>query len=142
MGKYSSNSRQQKAPPRNTVPPVVRGIGCIMFVLVPLLSYGIADYCIGNVQQVTSFFQANPNLMNPPKINPLLLQLRGLQPVWSFIQGQAHFGANLVLTIALIMIIGGLMAIVYGYIYAMFGPPKYGPTDVPPPRVKTKKYTR
>jgi hypothetical protein len=142
MGKYSSNSRKQAARPRNTVPPLLRGIGCLTFVVVPLLSYGIADYWIGNGLPGTQFFSTSPSLMSPPKINPLLLKLQGLQPIWSFLQQQDHLGANLVLTIALIMIIGGFMAIVYGYVNAMFGPSRYGPTDVPPPRVKPKKYTR
>jgi hypothetical protein len=142
MGKYSSNSRRQAAPPRNAVPPLLRGIGCITFVIIPVLSYAIADYCIGKIPQVASLFQSNPALMDRVTINPLLFQLRGLQRFWLFLEQQDHLGANLILTIALIMIIGGLMAIVYGYIYAMFGPSRFGPTDVPPPRVKTKAYKR
>jgi len=142
MGKYSTNSRRQAAPPRNAVPPLVRGIGCITFVLVPVLSYGIADYWISNGLPGTEFFSTTPSLMAPPKINPLLLQLRGLQPLWSLLQGQSHFWANMIMATALIMIIGGFMAIVYGYIYSMFGPSRFGPTDVPPPRVKTKRYKR
>jgi len=142
MGKYHSNSRRQAAPQRNQIPPLMRGIGCITFVIVPVLSYGLADYSIGNIPQVKQFFQSNPALISRPTINPLLSQLTGLQPVWKFLQQQDHLGANLILTIALILIIGGIMAILYGYIYAMFGPSRYGPTDVPPPRVKTKKYNR
>ena len=46
MGKYSSSSRRQAAPPRNQVPPLVRGIGCITMVLVPILAYGTAIYLI------------------------------------------------------------------------------------------------
>jgi len=107
-----------------------------------VLSYAIADYCTGKVPQVASLFQSNPALMGHITINPLLHQLRGLQGFWSFVERQDRLGANLILTIALIMIIGGLMAIVYGYIYAMFGPSRFGPTDVPPPRVKTKEYKR
>jgi hypothetical protein len=54
-----------------------------------------------------------------------------------------HFVQSLpAFAVAATMIIGGFMAVVTGYISAMFGPSKYGPTDVPPPRVKTKKYTR
>lgn len=142
MGKYQSNSRNRAPIVRNQIPAAVRGIGCITMAIIPVLSYGIADYCIKYVPQVAGLFQTNPALMDHITINPLLLQLKGLQPLWSLLQRQDHLGANLILTVALIMVIGGLMAIVYGYIYSLFGPSRYGPTDVPPPRVKTKKYTR
>jgi hypothetical protein len=35
-----------------------------------------------------------------------------------------------------------VMSVIYGYIYTIFGPPRYGPTDAPPPRVKAKPYKR
>ena len=42
MGKYSSYSRPKPKPRNVGVHPVMRGIGCIMMVVVPILSYGIA----------------------------------------------------------------------------------------------------
>jgi hypothetical protein len=35
-----------------------------------------------------------------------------------------------------------VMSVIYGYIYQIFGPPRYGPTDAPPPKVKAKPYKR
>ena len=140
MGKYSTNSRKQAPVVRNQVPPLVRGLGCITMVIVPLLSYGIADYWINNGLPGTQLIP--PNLLARPNIPPFFLQSPLLGMPARFLQGLDHLGATLIFALAFTMVIGGFMAIVYGYIYSMFGPSKYGPTDVPPPRVKTKKYKR
>ena len=140
MGKYSSNSRSKAGPPRGQIPPLVRGIGCITMVLIPLLSYGLAVFWIQQGWPGTSIIP--PSLLGPPSVPGFLLQSKYLVGIGSFLSAQNNLKANLVFALAFTMIIGGFMAIIYGYIYAMFGPSKYGPTDVPPPRVKTKKYTR
>jgi hypothetical protein len=109
-------------------------------VIIPILSYGIADYWIKNSLPGTQYIP--PSLLGPPNIPAFFLHSKYLGGIAGFIQSQANLNANLIFGLAIAMIIGGFMAVVYGYIYSMFGPSKYGPTDVPPPRVKTKKYTR
>ncbi|MEP7137421.1 MAG: hypothetical protein ABI904_21050 [Chloroflexota bacterium] len=140
MGKYSTNSRKQAPIARNQVPPLVRGLGCITMVVVPLLSYGIADYWIKNGLPGAALIP--PKLLGTPNIPAFLSQSQYLSGIGSFFQKQTNLSANLIFALAFTMIIGGFMAIVYGYIYSMFGPSRFGPTDVPPPRVKVKKYKR
>src|ERR671910_21713 len=141
MGKYTTHSRQ--APKRRSygVHPVMRGIGCIMMILVPVLSYGIAllliDYGLRRGWPIP------PGWLQPITIHPLLLSLRGLQPVWNVLLRQDNLIAIVVFTTTIIVVIGGLMSIIYGYLYSIFGPPLYGPQDAPPIRgVKVKRYKR
>jgi hypothetical protein len=75
-------------------------------------------------------------------IHPLLLQLRNLDPLWNLLLQQNNLIANLVFAIAITIVIGGIMSILYGYLYSIFGPPRYGPQDAPPMRVKVKRYKR
>lgn len=140
MGKHSSKSRRQATPERNQVPALVRGIGCITMVIIPILSYGIAVYWIQNGLPGSALIP--PNLLGAPNIPAFFLYSRYLGGIAGFFQSQNNLSANLLFAFAFTMVIGGFMAIVYGYVYSLFGPSKYGPTDVPPPRVKTKKYTR
>lgn len=141
MGKYSSYNRQQARPRANGVHPVMRGIGCVMFVLVPILSYGIAVLLVN--YGYSHGWPIPPNWFGTPTIHPLLLKLHGLQPIWDFLVLQNNLIANLIFTIAIIVVIGGIMSIIYGYMYTIFGPPRYGPMDVPPIRgVKVKRYKR
>ena len=119
----------------------MRGIGCIMMIVVPILAYGIAlllvNYGIGHGWPIP------PSWLQPITIHPLLFRLRGLTPLWNFLFVQDNLLAIVVFTIAIMVVIGGLMSIIYGYIYSLFGPPQYGPQDAPPIRgVKIKRYKR
>ena len=141
MGKYTTHSRQAPKPRNLGVHPVMRGIGCIMMIVVPILSYGIAllllDYGLRRGWPIP------PSWLGPITIHPLLLGLRGLQPIWNVLLQQNNLVAILVFTIAIIVVVGGLMSVLYGYMYTIFGPPRYGPQDAPPIRgIKVKRYKR
>jgi hypothetical protein len=140
MGKYTTYSKTPPKPRNLGVHPVMRGIGCIMMIIVPILSYGIALVLIDYAIQQR--WPLPPSWLEPISIHPLLLQLRGLEPVWNFLIVQDNLIAILVFTIAIIVVIGGIMSVLYGYIYKLFGPPQYGPQDAPPIRVKVKRYKR
>jgi|SRR6476660_18502 hypothetical protein len=140
MGKYSSYSRKKEKPRNLGVHPVMRGIGCIMMIIVPILSYGLAILLVN--YGASRGWPIPRSWYGPPTIHPLLLRVQGLRPIWDFLVQQNNLIANLVFTVVIIIVIGGLMSIIYGYIYTLFGPPKYGPTDVPPIRVKVKRYKR
>jgi hypothetical protein len=140
MGKYSSYVRKAPRPPRGVVHPVMRGIGCIMIVVVPILAYGISlfavDYAIGQGWPIP------PGWLQAPTFPPLLLRLQGVANLLGFLQTQPRLIAHLVFTAAISLVIGGVMSIVFGYFYQIFGPSRYGPTDVPPPKVKPRPYKR
>ena len=140
MGKYSSNSRRKSGPPRGQIPPLVRGIGCITMVLIPILSYGLAVFWIHQGWPGTSLIP--PNLLGAPSVPAWMYSSPVLTGLANFLRSQNNLKANLIFALAFAMVTGGLMAVIYGYVYAMFGPSKYGPTDVPPPKVKAKKYSR
>lgn len=140
MGKYSSYSRKKVTPRVVTVHPVMRGIGCLMMILVPILSYGIAVLVVNYGQR--SGWPIPQGWFGHPTIHPLLLRLQGLRLIWDFLIQQNNLIANVIFTIAIMVVIGGIMSIIYGYMYTLFGPSQYGPTDVPPIRIKVKRYKR
>ena len=141
MGRYTSYQREKAKAKRNEVNPVMRGIGCILIVLVPILAYGTAVYLVDyGVHKGLSIPATWLGMVNIP---PLLLKLTGLSVVWSFLQAQNNLTANLVFALAIAIVIFGILAIIYGFIYRFSGPPEYGPTDMPPVRGrKVKRYKR
>jgi hypothetical protein len=140
MGKYTF-VRQEPPKPRNAgVHPVMRGIGCIMMIVVPILAYGTAVLLVN--YGASQGWPIPPDWLGTPTFHPLLWRLQGLVVVLNFLQGQTNLTANLVFAAAITIVIGGIMSIIYGYVYSIFGPPRYGPTDEPPPRVKVKPYKR
>jgi hypothetical protein len=141
MGRYSSYQREKAKAKRNEVNPVMRGIGCILIVLVPILAYGTAVYLVD--YGVRKGWPLPATWLGIISIHPLLLKLAGLSIVWNFLQAQNNLVANLAFALAIAIVIFGILAIIYGFTYKLFGPPEYGPTDMPPIKGrKVKRYKR
>jgi len=140
MSNYKFADRNKVPPPHQRgVHPVMRGIGCIMMIIVPVLAYIASDLLIesGFGRGVIP-----PAWYQRIQFPPFLMQLSGLAVVLRAIGRIEHLPANLVFTTVIVIIVGGVMSIFYGYVYSLFGPSKYGPTDEPPIRVKVKRYKR
>lgn len=117
----------------------MRGIGCLFMLIVPVFSYGVgyelADKRFG--AQVIP-----PGWYGRMEIPPALYALTGLRGVFNFLEGIPNLPATLALAVVVGIIIGGILSIIFGWMYSVLAPSKYGPMDVPAPRVKTKKYKR
>lgn len=141
MGRYTSYQKQKEKVQRNQVHPVMRGIGCILMVLVPIVSYGTAVFLVNHGAR--SGWPIPPDWLGTPTFPQILSRLGGLQVILNFLAAQTNLFANLIFAAALTVFIFGVLAIIYGFIYKLFGPPQYGPTDMPPIRgVKIKRYKR
>ncbi len=141
MGRYTSYQREKAKAKRKEVNPIMRGIGCILIVLVPILAYGIAIYVVD--YGVRKGWALPPTWLGIIAIHPLLLRLAGLSIIWNFLQAQNNLVANLFFAAAIAIVIFGILAIIYGFTYKLFGPPEYGPTDMPPIKGrKVKRYKR
>jgi hypothetical protein len=140
MGKYSSRQKSEAPIKRGQIHPVMRGIGCILLAVIPLLGYGtsvlLVEYGMKNGWPIP------PAWLGYPSVHPLLWNLTGLAPVWNAYQQQAHLTANIIFTVAISIVAFGILSIIYGFLYKLTGPSQYGPTDVPPIRVKVKRYKR
>jgi hypothetical protein len=140
MGKYTF-SRPQSIQRNRDVHPLMRGIGCIMMVIIPILAYGTSMLVVN--YGVSQGWPLPPEWFGPPTIHSLLWKLQGLQPILYWLQGQINLEVYLVFTAVITAVIGGFMILLYGYIYSIFGPPKYGPQDAPPIKGrKIKPYKR
>lgn len=140
MGRYTSYQRQQERIQRGQVHPVMRGIGCILIAIVPIISYLSAVLIVKF--GISKGWPIPPNWIGTPTIPPLLLKLQGLRTMLDFIALQTNLTANIVFAIAITVFIFGVLAVIYGFVFKLMGPPQYGPTDAPPIRVKVKRYKR
>lgn len=140
MGKYSSRSRESSGPnPRTTVNPYMRGIGCLFMVIVPVFSYALGDVLAkrGFGSQVLPI-----EWYGYMDISSGLTQLTGIGFIARWLGSIPNLQATLAIGVVSMIVVGGIISIIFGYIYNLLAPSKYGLTDVPPPRVKTKKYKR
>lgn len=140
MGRYTSYQKQQGPVRRGEIHPVMRGIGCVLMAIVPLLSYGSAVLLVN--YGLKKGWPIPPTWLGNPHIYPLLLRAQGLKPVWDFVSAQTNLAANLFFALAIAVVIFGVISILYGMLFRVMGPPQYGPTDAPPIRKKVKRYKR
>lgn len=122
------------------VAPIWRGIGCIMFLVIPVVSYLLA-YLVVQIA-VAQNWPMPYQIMGYPVLPPLLSKSEALVPIVLFIESIQNLYAILLLTVLLIVAIGGLAAFIYSLVYRYVGPPRYGPLDMPPPKGRIKRYTR
>lgn len=120
MGKYdkfSSQSRMAKKP--WDIHPIWRGIGCLMMLLIPIMSYAGAVLLV-QANQEQRWFVMPRELMGK-------ISLPVIGPV-------EHLWANLLLTLALSLVGFALLTAVYALVFQLVGPDRYGPLDAPPER--------
>ena len=141
MGKYNTRTNTPSGPnPKTTVNPYMRGIGCIMIVLVPVFAYAVGNYLVAEQRFGLGIL---PDAWYAPlSVSPALAQNVVFGLVAQFLVDHPIYPAALALAAVVTFVVGGIISIVYGYMYTLLAPSRYGPTDVPPPRVKTKKYKR
>lgn len=116
------NMFQTKVPPKpSSLPthPVWRGIGCILIIVIPLISYLIASSLINNRNEIPWLIIPNDLLVFRIKDVFLLIKI----------------------------LYAGLLVIIFGIIIAaltfilnrIFGPSRYGPLDIPPDQVTKRR---
>jgi hypothetical protein len=122
------HKEQQERPWK--VHPIWRGIGCLLILLVPIMSwFGAGLFLQTNTKialprdltQVVSIPYTRVNV-----IDKFIIPINQYFKATGFVLGQLFF------TIILSFIGFGVLAFAYAVLYKMAGPPRYGPFDIPP----------
>jgi len=120
MTKFDQYSARSRAPKRPwTVHPIWRGIGCLMMILIPVMSYAASvlivqeDLKQGWLPVPVEFSRA------------ITIPYFGNVP---------YLLANLLVAVVLSLIGFGIFTAFYSLIYSILGPSQYGPLDSPPLR--------
>ncbi len=125
MSKYEKyNPRDRQSKRSSEVHPIWRGIGCMMMILIPILSYAAATLLVQeNIKQ---------RWLPIPKeyAQAVTIPIVGTYP---------YLYANLLVTVGLSLIGFGILTALYSLIYSLFGPSRYSPLDSPPIRSKPER---
>lgn len=131
MGKYAKYEYKQIKPRRWKVHPIWRGIGAILIIMIPIISYSGA-YLLVRENFKNHWYEIPVDLMRSVNFEPLLRSLPQLSGVVASI-GRVYY-IDLALTLLFIAVGFGLLTILYGILYSAMGPSRYGPVDAPPIR--------
>ena len=114
---------QSEPKDKYAVHPIWRGIGCMLFIIIPIIAFAISVEMVnrGIPQQ---YIQMTPDLSRPVNVPGF-----GVLPLLYV----------LAVTLGITVVLGAVMTMVYSFIYRVVGPAKYGPLDAPPIKRKTRK---
>jgi hypothetical protein len=132
MGKYDKASFRTPPPRRPwKVHPIWRGIGCLWFLISPVLAYAVASLLV-NYDLKTGFFPISADLARQ-----VTIPLARFFPISNLVV--PHLYSNLIVTGLLLLVGFGAIMVIYAIIYSLMGPKRLGPQDAPPIRRKTRK---
>lgn len=139
MGKYSSVKKKEVV--RDRSPHAIwRGIGCIMFILIPILSIAIGvelvNYGLANKWRIPY------QLLGYPAMPDFFRLSNAIWAATAPIRGIENFYAYATAAGVITLILGAIISIAYSFVFQIMGPPRYGPTDVPPVKIKGMKKSR
>lgn len=140
MSKYTSHSQRKSIPKPEQPHPVWRGIGCLMIVIVPIISFALSLMTTNIAVQQN--WPLPSQLTGYPVMPSFLWYLQGLTPVLIAIQGVNNLYLLIALTIIFTVILGAVISFGYAIIYRLAGPPRLSPLDAERPNIKVKRYKR
>jgi len=141
MPNYTTAQQRRRVTDTGTpIHPVWRGIGCLLILVIPTMSYILAALTVQLA--VDQNWPMPYQLMGYPVMPVLLWKDAGLVPILLFIQSQNNLYAILAITLIYILFLSTLSSFGYALVYRYVGPSRYGPLDAPPPKVKVKAYKR
>jgi hypothetical protein len=129
MGFSSQQYRKQRQERRWKIHPAWQGIGCILCLIIPIMSWVGATLVLENnllplSNTLTKVFSLPYTHIRA--IDQVVLQLNQYFSAVKFQTGQVF------LTVIFLFIGFGILALIYAILYKIAGPPRYGPFDVPP----------
>lgn len=139
MGRHSVQQTARKEAPKGPH-PVWNGLGCLMLVVVPAISIALSVVVLQVIQANKWPFPYQ--LLGYPSFPDFLYSTKGLSQLFGTIDNIQNLYAYIVLSLIIMMIVGGILSFAYALTYRFVGPSKYGPTDAPPVKLKITKKQR
>jgi len=127
MSKYKFVDQARREKPKPTIHPIWRGVGFLMMVLIPVVSYSLTEVLI---------------LQNSQKNwVPLPYDLMA-KPTDLFWAGDPLLYVKIISTLFFALFFFALFTLITSIVNRAFGGPRYGPYDVPPIEGKVRKKAR
>ncbi len=139
MGNYRFDDDLYK---EKQLPAGQRGIGCMLMLLLPVISYFASSELIKIEKIQASLYRMSPSLFGAPSIPEVLWKIPSLYPFLKTVYSWTNLEAVLLLALFVLFVLSSIIGFFYAIAYRAVAPPRYGPLDAPPPRHKAKKFKR
>jgi len=135
MAKFSKYQTPKKEAERD-LHPVWRGIGCLLWIIVPVMAYASAVLIV-NALAAAGMIPAG--LLGSIPFPDWVFKTPFLALLARFIDSLDNILAILVFFVAMLVVLTGIFWTLYAWVYQMAGPPRYSALDAPPAGKATKK---
>ncbi len=133
--KYAKYQINKKAPAAG-LHPAWRGIGCILWILDPVMSYALAALTVGLLGRNGMI---PPGLMGYVHFPDWVMNTPTLNVLARFIGSLNNLYAMLIFFFVFVIILAGIFITLYMSLFRFVGPPRYTPFDAPPPKKRKMK---
>ena len=138
MSRYSSAAHKRVEAKKVGPHPIWNALGCLMLIVVPAMSIAGAVYTVQT--GLAAGWPFPPQLLRPILLPGwVLTYLPGMASLLRQIFSIDYLMAYAAISILYMILLGGLISILYAFLYRFAGPPKYGPLDAPPVRYRRTK---
>ena len=137
MAKYSKYVPQKRI--KKTRNPLWRGIGCLLMIAVPAISYWIALYFL-KLAKGNEFVPAS--LLGHFQIPEWSRQISAIASIFVFFGSFEDFWAKIIFFLVTLLLLSGLISLMYSVMYQIFGPARYSELDSPPENRRAREYKR
>ena len=122
-----SHYREPEPENKPAVHPAWSGIGCILIIIIPIISFMIAYYLV-SAKIPYHYIPLTPELANQVDLSKFGID--GFDPF--------PLNYTLVITFILTIALGSLVTVIYSIAFSVARPRKYGPLDADPKDFKRK----
>ena len=137
MGQHSRLQYERKDKPQQN--PIWRGVGCIIMIVVPLITFGLTLLAVPPVAATGLVpLQLLENLNFPVWV----FRTPGLSDIAIFLRGINALGLGIMLFFIILLLLSGISSVIYTSVLQVIGPPRYSEKDAPPSTHKAKPYRR
>jgi hypothetical protein len=130
MGFSTLQYRKDQKQRRWKINPVWRGIGCFLILLIPIMAWFAASILVQSDFQLINSAQLDKPVrikyVHVVEIDKVISEINKFSAANNLVSGQFFY------TVILMVLGFGLFSVIYGIMYKIVGPPRYGPFDVPP----------
>jgi hypothetical protein len=131
MGKYQKYGRKPYSRPYQTH-PVWRGIGCVLMVVVPVISFAVAHELANG--SMRGMIPIPYDLMGYIKFPDWIWKIPYISIVAGAIARYPNPWAVIAFGFVIIVILTAIFSTAYAFLYRFIGPSRYTHLDAPPPK--------
>jgi hypothetical protein len=139
MSKYNKYERRT-AKAQYKIHPVWTGIGCVMILIVPIMSWAGAVELVNFAK--SQGWPIMRELSGYVRLPDIFYNLPVISIGANYISSIPDFSGVALFFLIIVLLLSGLISFVYAMIYRVIGPPRYLPDDAPAQRISTKRYKR